>query len=94
MSDLRLLPTQNLAIQARLNFMLGAKTYDLLFLGFECGELIDGILNVFVRTEYCAGRIGSEYVPHVAVAAESVIKRPIKCVRVQSKNSATTWNIS
>jgi hypothetical protein len=93
MSDLGLLPIQNLAIQAKLNFMLGAKTYDLLFLGFECGELEGGVLNVSVGTEYCAGRIGSEHIPHVAVAAESVIKRPVTCVRVRSKKSSTTWNI-
>jgi hypothetical protein len=40
---------QQLAIQARLNMLLGAKIYDDLFLGFECGVVFDHTAHVYVR---------------------------------------------
>jgi hypothetical protein len=34
---------ENLAVQAKLNFILGAKTYDTYFQGFHCADLSDGV---------------------------------------------------
>jgi hypothetical protein len=76
---------ENLAIQARLNFILGAEEYDRLFLGFECGPIRDKTAQVFARSEHNAHQIGSLYSTHIAIAVESVIKRPIKAVRVLPK---------
>jgi hypothetical protein len=73
---------ENLAIQARLNFILGARDYDRFFIGFECGHIKDKTAHVFARSEYNADQIGSRYSTHVAIALESVLKRPIKRVNV------------
>ena len=78
--------TENLAIQARLNFMLGAREYDNLFIGFECGHVRDKTAHVYARSEHDAHEIGSHYAAHVAIAVESVLKRPIKAVRVLPKH--------
>lgn len=77
---------EQLAIKARLNFILGAEEFDRLFLGFECGEIVDQIAHVYTPTEYYAARIDSGYQLHIAVAIESVIKKPIKAVNVFPKN--------
>jgi hypothetical protein len=77
---------ENLAIQARLNYILGARAYDSVFIGFECGHITDKTAHVFVRSEHNAHQIGSHYSTHVAIAVESVLKRPITAVRVLPKH--------
>ena len=77
---------EKFAIEARLNMILGAKEYDRLFLGFECGELKGDVVNVYARSEYCALRIDSHYSPHVAAAVASVIRRPVRTVNVRLKS--------
>ena len=74
-----------LAIQARLNFILGPSEYDRLFLGFECGNVHENSAQVFARSEFNAIQIASNYSVHVAIAIESVIKRPVKAVKVLPK---------
>ncbi len=73
---------ENYAVQAKLNLMLGAKEYDSLFLGFECRELVEDIIHVYARSEYQAHKIEKRYTAHVAMAVESVIRRPVKRVNV------------
>ena len=73
---------ENYAVQAKLNLMLGAKEYDSLFLGFECGEFIEDVVHVYTRSEYQAVRIEKRYKPQVAIAVESIIRRPVKRVNV------------
>jgi hypothetical protein len=73
---------QQLAIQARLNMLLGAKIYDDLFLGFECGVVFDHTAHVYVRNENKAAFIEAHYGWHVSVAVESILKLPIKAVQV------------
>ena len=72
-----MLPTkaQQQAIEAKLNFVLGADIYDRLFLGFVCGAVDHAI-------------VGSEYSWHVAVVVESVLKQPVKRVNVLPKNTS------
>jgi hypothetical protein len=73
---------ENLAVKARLNMLLGAKEYDRLFLGFECGNILGDIAHVYAGSDYLAGRIDSDYTLHIAIAIESVIRRPVKRVNV------------
>ena len=75
-------PVEQLAIQARLNFILGLVEYDRLFLNFECREIRDTSVQVFARSEYNANQIAENYPVHVAIAIESIIKRPIRSVNV------------
>lgn len=86
MTNLRPTLAQKLAIEAKLNSLLGACAYDSLFLGFECGDIIDGIVHVYARSEYCATRIDATYRQHVAVAVQSVVKRVVDGVNVIPKD--------
>jgi hypothetical protein len=81
-NEMLLSKEENYAVQAKLNLMLGAQEYDSLFLGFECGELIEDIVHVYIRSEYQAAKIETRYTPHVALAVESVIRKPVKRVNV------------
>ena len=81
---------QQHAIEARLNFALGADTYDRLFLGFVCGRVENEIVDVFVQNEDTAAIVGTEYGWHVAVVVESVLKKPVKRVNVLPKNLSPT----
>jgi hypothetical protein len=83
-----MLPTkfQQQAIEAKLNFMLGAEEYDRLFLGFVCGPLSGNVASLFVESEDRASAIEAEYSWHVAVIIESVLKSPVKSVNVLPKD--------
>jgi hypothetical protein len=80
------LPTavEQLAIQARLNFMLGPREYDRLFIDFVCGEIRGQSVQVFARSEHNADEIAQHYAAHVAI--ESIVKRPIRSVKVLPRN--------
>jgi hypothetical protein len=82
------LPTavEQLAIQARLNFMLGPREYDRLFIDFVCGEIRGLSVQVFARSEYNANEIAQHYAAHVAIAIESIVKLPIRSVKVLPRN--------
>lgn len=86
MTSLRPSDCQNFAIQAKLNMIVGAEAYDDLFLGFECGEIIEGIAHIYAKTEYCASRIEAEYAVQVGYAVGSVVNRHIKLVNVLPKD--------
>jgi hypothetical protein len=81
---------QQHAIEAKLNFALGAETYDRLFLGFVCGGVQNEIVEVFVQNEDTAAIVGTQYSWHVAVVVESVLKKPVKRVNVLPKNLSPT----
>jgi hypothetical protein len=81
---------QQHAIEAKLNFALGAETYDRLFLGFVCGGVENEIVEVFVQNEDAAAIVGTQYSWHVAVVVESVLKKPVKRVNVLPKNLSPT----
>jgi len=81
---------QQQAIEAKLNFVLGADTYDRLFLGFICGGVDDDTVDVFVRDEETATIVGTEYSWHVAVIVENVLRRPVRRVNVLPKNLSPT----
>lgn len=73
---------ENLAVQAKLNFILGAKEYDTYLQGFRCAELSGGVVIAYARSEYMAGVISAEYSNQIAVAVESILKQPASMVLV------------
>ena len=73
---------ENLAVQAKLNFMLGAKTYDTYFQGFHCAELSDGIATAYAKSEYMAGVISAEFSGDIAEAIESIVGQRVTGVLV------------
>jgi hypothetical protein len=79
-------PVEQLAIQARLNFILGPREYDRLFIDFVCGEIRGMAAQVFARSEYNANEIALHYAAHVAIAIESIVRRPIQSVKVLPRN--------
>jgi chromosomal replication initiation ATPase DnaA len=78
---------QNYAIQARLNFILGAKDYDTYFLGMQCTELSDGTAVIYVRSQFTANAITARYMEAVTVAIESVIHEPVWNVKVLARRN-------
>ena len=64
---------EDLAVQAKLNFILGAKTYDTYFQGFHCTNISNGVATAYVRSEYMAGVIRAEFSGDVAEAIESIV---------------------
>ena len=72
-------------MEAKLNFALGAETYDRLFLGFVCGDVDNDTVDSFTAAIVCIG-----YCWHVAVVVESVMKKSVKCVNVLPKNLSQT----
>ena len=81
---------QQQAIEAKLNFVLGAETYDRLFLGFICGDVDNDTVDIFVQNEDTAAIVCAGYSWHVAVVVESVMKKTVKCVNVLPKNLSQT----
>jgi predicted RNase H-like nuclease (RuvC/YqgF family) len=73
---------EDLAIQAKLNFILGAKTYDTYLQGFRCAELSGGVVIAYARSEYMAGVISAKYSTQIAVAVESIVRQPAAMVLV------------
>lgn len=79
-------PDEQLAIQAKLNMMLGAEVYDALFLGFECGVIFEDVVHVYVPGADAAVAIAITYPQQVARAVASVMKLPISDVHVLPRN--------
>jgi hypothetical protein len=71
---------QQLGIEAILNNLLGAWKYDRLCLGMTVSEMDEDVLYVFVATESCAAEIEADHSDDFAVAAEYILKRPVRCV--------------
>ncbi len=83
--------SQQQAIEATLNFMLGADIYNRLFIGLECGRLEIDTVSIFVESEDSAVVIETQYSSHLVLIVESVLKKPIKYVKVFSKNSSVQY---
>ncbi|MBR0947238.1 MULTISPECIES: DnaA N-terminal domain-containing protein [Bradyrhizobium] len=79
--------TQNYAIQARLNFILGAKKYDTYFLGIQCAAMSEGLVVVYVQSEFTAHAITERYSTAIAIAVESVIHEPVSKVTVLARQN-------
>lgn len=73
-------PTEihQLAIQAKLNFALGARVYDEVFAGFEVLEIVNDELRGWATSEYRAAVIDIHYSAELARIAQAVLKRPVR----------------
>jgi hypothetical protein len=78
MTSFRLTEIEQLAIQAKLNLLLGAGVYDAIFLGFEVLEIVGDELRGWARSEYCAATIDIHFSAQVARAAQAVLKQPVR----------------
>lgn len=78
MISFRLTELEQLAIQAKLNLLLGAGVYDAIFLGFEVLEIAGDELRGWARSEYCAATIDIHFSAQVARAAQAVLKQPVR----------------
>jgi hypothetical protein len=74
--------TEQLAIEAKLNLIFGARVYDSLFLGFEVVEVVGDELRAWASTEHRAAVIDVRYSPRVAWIAQTLFNRPIRRVSV------------
>jgi hypothetical protein len=82
MTSFRPAKIAQLAIEAKLNFALGAEAYDRVFLGFEILDVVDGELRAWVPSEHRAAVIDVRYSGTVARVAQTVFNRPIHRVSV------------
>ena len=87
MSEFKPALHQHLAIEARLNMLLGAAIYDRLLIGFRVVSVKDGVLLVLVDPENLAA-INREYSMHLAIVVESVLRRAIKSVVLNPKTKS------
>ncbi len=73
-------PTEihQLAIQAKLNFALGARIYDDVFAGFEMLEIVGDELRGWATSEYRAAVIDIHFSAELARIAQAVTGRPVR----------------
>jgi hypothetical protein len=79
MSEFKPTLHEHLAIEARLNMLLGAAIYDRLLIGFRVVSVKAGVLLVLVDPENLA-TINPEYSVPLAIVVESVLRRAIRSV--------------
>jgi len=87
MSEFKPTLHEHLAIEARLNMLLGAAIYDRLLIGFRVVSVIDGALLVLVDPENLAA-INQKYSLHLAIIVESVLRRAVKSVVLNPKTKS------
>jgi hypothetical protein len=79
MNEFKPTPHEHLAIEAKLNMLLGAAIYDRLLIGFKVVSVKAGVLLVLVDPESLAA-INREYSMHLAIVVESVLRRAVKSI--------------
>jgi hypothetical protein len=82
---MKLTEIQNLAIQARMALMVGAKTFDRLFAGIRFDEADGPLLYAFAKDESAAAEIEDEFAMHIALVASQILQREIDVVVVLPK---------
>jgi hypothetical protein len=76
------------AIAARMALIVGAETFDRLFLGVRFGEVDGDILFVYAHNEELAGEMEDTFALHISIIASGVLKRQIETVIVLPKQLA------
>ena len=73
-------PTEihQLAIQAKLNFALGARVYDDVFAGFEVLDIVGDELRGWATSEYRAAVIDIHFSAELARIAQAVTGQPVR----------------
>jgi hypothetical protein len=79
---------QQQAIEAKLNYFLGAEEYVRLFTGFEVLQFDRNILTVCVEG---ADDVQRKYSWHIAIVAEVVLKQAIHLVNVVPLEEKARW---
>jgi hypothetical protein len=87
MSEFKPTLQEHLAIEAKLNMLLGAAIYDRLLIGFRVISVKDGVLLVLVDPENLAA-INQKYSLHLAIVVESVLRRAVKSVVLNPKTKS------
>jgi hypothetical protein len=87
MSEFKPTLHEHLAIEAKLNMLLGAAIYDRLLIGFRVVSVKDGVLLVLVDPENLAA-INQEYSMHLAIVVESVLRRAVKSIVLNPKTKS------
>ena len=82
---MQLTEIQNLAIQARMALIVGAKTFDRLFAGIRFAEADGGLLYVYPKDEETAADIEDDHALDISVVASAVLKQRIEVVVVLPK---------
>jgi hypothetical protein len=77
MSEFKPTLHEHLAIEAKLNMLLGAAIYDRLLTGFRGVSVREGVLLFLVASENLAV-IDSKYSMHLAIVVKSVLRRAVK----------------
>jgi hypothetical protein len=76
---------ENLAIQARMALVLGAKRFDRLFAGVRFDETDGPLLFAYAKDEETAAEIEDNYALHIAIIASGILNREIEIVLVLPK---------
>jgi hypothetical protein len=78
---MRINPNQQLAVQTRLDALMGRREFDRLCTGMRV-HMDNDILYVFVSNENCAAEMEASFSDDLAVAAEQVLGQPVRTVNV------------
>ena len=71
---------QNYAITARMAFIVGAETFDRLFLSVEFAAVEGDVLYVYAQSEEVAAELEDKFSLHILVIAAEVLDRDIGIV--------------
>jgi hypothetical protein len=82
---MQLTEIQDLAIQARMALIVGAKTFDRLFAGIRFDELDSPLLYVYAKDEQTAAEIEDDFSLHIATIAAVILKQAVEVVVVMPK---------
>jgi hypothetical protein len=82
---MKLSEIQNLAIQARMALIVGAKTFDRLFAGIRFAEADGGLLYVYAKDEETAADIEDDHALDISIIASAILKQRIEVVVVLPK---------
>ena len=82
---MKLTTIEDLAIQARIALIVGAKTFDRLFAGIRFDEVDGPLLYVFAKDDDAAAEIEDNYSLHISIIASKIIGREIELVVVLPK---------
>jgi hypothetical protein len=83
-----LTPVQDQAIAARMALIVGARTFDRLFLGIRFAETNGEFLFVYAKDEQAAAEIEDLFSLHIAIIASGILKREVGIVVVFPKDLA------
>ena len=77
-SRMQITEVQDQAIQARMAFLVGAKTFDRLFAGIRFDEADGPLLYAYALNEEIATEIEDNFAPHIPVVAAQILKQPMR----------------